>query len=171
MSSIDLSRRASSKIQVARVNSDLPLGLHAPKKDGDIGWDLEAMETVVIGPMQSMDVPVNARIALPENYYADIRNRSSMARRGLYVDQNLIDTGYRGRLFVFIRNMQLPRYCVSAWGGDPYIDEHVGKIKIEAGERIAQLVFHKLAPVWTIEVDVIDTLTERGEDGFGSTGR
>jgi dUTP pyrophosphatase len=167
VSSIDRTRARRNCLRWARIDPDLPPGLHQPKKQGDIGWDLEAMEDVVIGPMQSADVPVNAQIQLPEGFYADVRNRSSMARRGLYVDQNLIDNGYRGRLFVFIRNMRLP-ITVGAYQqvrGNGNQD-----ITIRAGERIAQLVFHHAKPVWEMEVEEIDMTTERGGTGFGSTG-
>lgn len=175
MSSIDRTRSKRTAMRWARIDPDLPGGLHRPKKHGDIGWDLEAMEDVVIGPMQSADVPVNAQIQLPEGFYADVRNRSSMARRGLYVDQNLIDTGYRGPLFVFIRNMQMPE----RWNLDGvqiYGPAGCGKppaeptVTIKAGERIAQLVFHHAKPIWDMEVEEIDVSTERGGTGFGSTG-
>jgi dUTP pyrophosphatase len=168
--SIDQTFSARNRVLIARVDPALPLGLHRPKLDGDIGWDIEAMHDVVIPPMESVDVAVNIRMALPPGVYVDIRNRSSMAKRGLYVDHNLIDSGYRGPLFVLVRNLQLPvgGHYVAEPGSATW-EEH--SVPISAGERVGQLVFHRSMPVWTHEVDEIHDDTERGDRGFGSTGR
>jgi dUTPase len=93
-----------------------------------------------------------------------------MARRNLYVDQNLVDTGYRGPMFVFIRNMNLPSMFTSASGikvEPAEIDP--GTVTIRRGERIAQLVFHRLLGV-EVRMGPVGIDTARGEDGFGSTG-
>lgn len=164
MTAVDVMRTERHKLLWSRLDKGLPGGLHRPKKAGDIGWDLEAMRDVMIRPMESVDVPVNARVQLPPDVYADVRNRSSMGRRGLYVDQNLIDNGYRGPLFVLVRNMALPPPPRTGT-----IELNNRTVVIKAGERIAQLVFHKAYPVWELEVEEIDVGTERGESGFGST--
>lgn len=153
MNAVDPLRNPHTCVRVARVNPALPLGIHHPKLAGDVGWDLEAMEDAVIQPYTALDVPVNLQMHLPNGYYAEIRNRSSMAKRGLYVDANIVDTGFRGPLFVMIRNMQSP------------------SLRIKAGERVAQLLFHRTQPVWLMEVAEVNTATERAINGFGSTGR
>jgi dUTPase len=195
---IDVTQDEETKILAAPLDPGLPLGLAAPQKEGDVGWDLVAAVDVVIGPGDAMDVPVNLRMQLPTGWYADIRNRSSMARRGLYVDQNLVDGGYRGPLFVFIRNMALPqmraipdaqmaamingssRIVVPGQEDAPYEGPNVlrlpghldpGAVEIKAGERIAQLVFHRADAAWVEPALEIDMDTERGEAGFGSTGQ
>lgn len=166
MSAVDKMSAMRNRIVFEPIDDSLPGGVHIPKKEGDVGWDLEAMEDVTIGPMLSADVPVNAKLQLPRGIYADIRNRSSMARRGLYVDQNVIDTGYRGPLFVFIRNMQLPDHGTGLIGGARVADR---RVTIKAGERIAQLIFHKVHPCW-MQKGIVDPNSERGDTGFGSTG-
>lgn len=153
MNSNDRLHSGRNRITWSRVKPDLPAGIHEPKLVGDIGWDVEAMNAVTIRPGECANVGINCRLALPEGFYADIRNRSSMSRRGLYVDQNLIDTGYRGELFIFLRNMK------------------DAGITIIAGERIAQLVFHRVHPVWLDEIEDVPITTDRGARGFGSTGR
>ncbi len=163
MSAVDVLRDPRFRIHAARVDLVLPLGIHRPKLQGDVGWDLEAMKAVTIMPMEACDVPVNVQLHLPPGFYAEIRNRSSMAKRGLYVDQNIIDTGYRGPLFVMIRNMTPPPI--------PRISRFDGAIVIKAGERIAQVLFHRVNPVWLLEVNEITTDTERAMNGFGSTGK
>jgi dUTP pyrophosphatase len=161
---------AGTVVSAAPLRSDLPIGVEPPKHAGDVGWDLVAMNDVIIRPMAAADVPVNLRMALPEGVYVDIRNRSSMARRNLYVDQNLVDTGYRGPMFVFIRNMNLPLMFVppAAYKVEP-AEIDPGAVTIRAGERIAQMVFHRSMDV-TIQMGPVPIDTPRGERGFGSTG-
>lgn len=154
----------------APVDPDKPGGLHHPKLAGDVGWDLECMDDVTIPPMGCVDVAVNAQIHLPEGHYADIRNRSSMSRRGLYVDQNVIDNGYRGPLFVFIRNMQMPTLVHSTWSDRTRYTKGPA-ITLHAGERIAQLVFRRMVDMRAERVGEVVQDTERGSAGFGSTGK
>jgi dUTPase len=162
---VDHLRADRTRVRVSRLDPDKPLGIHEPKRMGDVGWDLEAMEAVTIESGGYRDIPVNARLELPAGFYADIRNRSSMSQRGMYVDHSLIDNGYRGPLFVFVRNMLTPDSAQA----DPV--DGVPSIHIQAGERIGQVVFHRIKPVWLKEVAEIDLSGERGEQGFGSTGR
>lgn len=173
------------RLRWARVQSDLPAGIHRPKLPGDVGWDLECMKDVIIPPMGVVDVPVNARLWLPDDVYADIRNRSSMGRRGLYVEHNLIDTGYRGPIFVLIRNMAMPSGRWGYFNKDGELVQSTyqaivfaentpwdtSTVRLRAGERIGQLVFHRHTPVWLSEVEEIPLDSERAEAGFGSTGR
>lgn len=166
MNAVDVLRLPDTRVAWSRVDPDKPPGIHLPKLQGDVGWDLEAMEDIFILPMQACDVPVNLKLQLPSGYYAEIRNRSSMAKRGLYVDQNIVDTGFRGSLYVMIRNMRMP---VGVDGNGAYMTDNF--IKIRAGERVAQLLFHRVNPVWMDEVSEVDISTERATNGFGSTGR
>jgi dUTP pyrophosphatase len=181
MSAVDRLQIPHKCLKVARLDESLPLGIHAPQKEGDVGWDLEAMETVVVPPMRAVDIKVNARIDIPRGLWAECRARSSLARRGLQVDAGTIDQGYRGPLYVLLRNMTLPALVTNytepstghifpKWMNGP-MDE--GAITIEAGERIGQLVFYSMAYVWADEVPESDFNfdTDRGQNGFGSTGR
>lgn len=111
------------------------------------------MEDVVLAPGATRDVPINARVELPRGYWASIEARSSIVRRGLQVDAGIIDEGYRGQLFAVTRN----------------VGQSV--VRINALERVAQLVFHKLHDLWCVEVAQIDVDgTSRAQAGFGSTG-
>ena len=150
-----------------RIDKDGP-GLHVPKKTGDVGWDLEAAQDVYIAPMTAVDVPCNVRLWLPDDIWAEIRARSSIARRNLQVDAGTIDPGYRGPLYALVRNMQLP---IVADAGVAMDMTHENAIKIKKGERVAQVVFHRVTRVAGLEVEQIEVNSERGEDGFGSTGR
>lgn len=168
MSSVDALRSNRTLLQWCRVDPALPAGIHAPKMLGDVGWDLEAMETVEIPPMESRDVPVNARLSLPPDMWAEVRARSSIARKGLQVDAGTIDNGYRGPLFALIRNMAMPFVLDS---NKRILDTRFeNTVVIHAGERIAQLVFYRMTHVWAREIPHVDADTMRGVAGFGSTG-
>jgi len=100
-------------------------------------------------------VPTGLAIALPGGLEAQVRPRSGLAiRRGLGIVNapGTIDSDYRGEIRV------------------PIINHDAEPQRIEHGERIAQLL---IAPVVRIDWDPVAELpgTERGDGGFGSTGR
>jgi dUTPase len=76
---IDRMRAGKRQLFAARVDPALPLGIQEPRHDGDCGWDLVAMEDMVIPPMESRDVPVNARLDLPPGVWGLMLARSSIA--------------------------------------------------------------------------------------------
>jgi dUTP pyrophosphatase len=127
-------------------------GLHSPKLLGDVGWDLEASRTVKLRPHEQADVPTNVRVKLPSNAWGEIRARSSIARRGLQVDAGTIDTGFTGELLVLVRNLG------------------PGPVVIDEGDRVGQLVLHWAYRTVGVEQD-FEHNPDRGEAGFGSTGR
>lgn len=146
-----------------RIDPDGP-GLHKPKREGDVGWDLEAAETVDLRCGEAIDIPVNVRVQLPEHCWGEIRARSSIARRGLQVDAGVIDNGYTGPLFVLLRNVNR-----NDWA-KPIVDWSVG-VRVHKGERIGQLVLHHAYWAPGVEVEELEDDPRRGNAAFGSTGR
>ena len=121
------------------------------------GADLKAAieEPFTLAPGQRVRLETGIRIELPPGYEAQIRPRSGLAHRHGITTLNspgTIDADYRGEVSVILINL----------GHEPY--------EIVPGERIAQMI---VAPVSRAEFQVIYDLgsTERGERGFGSTGR
>ncbi|MFT5202531.1 MAG: dUTP pyrophosphatase [Candidatus Aldehydirespiratoraceae bacterium] len=143
------------ELPVLRLDPDLPLPGYA--KAGDAGIDLRAREAVTLPPAGGRAlVPTGIAIALPDGYAGFVQPRSGLAvKHGVTVlnTPGLVDSGYRGELKVCLINL------------DP-----TTPFEIERGERIAQLVVQAVAPVDFVEVAVLDD-TERGETGFGSSGR
>lgn len=122
--------------------------------DGAAGMDLCAFEPVELAPMERKLVRTGIRIALSPGYEGQVRPRSGLALKfGLTMvnTPGTIDGDYRGEVGVILINL----------GQDV--------VKLERGERIAQLV---IGPVARAEVRVVGSLdaTTRGEGGFGSTG-
>ena len=99
-------------------------------------------------------IPTGWRIALPVGFEAQVRPRSGLAlRHGILIPNapGTIDADYRGEIQVILMNAG------------------TADVKIERGDRIAQLVVAPVVrPDW-IEVDMLDT-TYRGEGGFGHSG-
>ena len=121
----------------------------------DAGYDLRCIEDVRLDPHTRVFVPTGVRMALSEGYAGLVCSRSGLARsRGVCVlnDPGVIDPGYQGDVGVVLFNAS---------------DEPVS---FAAGDRIAQLL---IVPVATPDVTVVESFdapTERGVDGFGSTG-
>jgi dUTP pyrophosphatase len=142
------------KLQIRRIDPDLPLPSYA--RTGDAGLDLLAAEDVTLGPGERHAVATGIAVAIPEGYAGFVHARSGRAlREGLALANapGLIDSGYRGEIKVIVVNL------------DP-----TEKIVIKRAEKIAQLVIQS---VERANIEVVDELTgsERGEGGFGSTGR
>ena len=142
-------------LPVLRLDPDLPLPAYA--RPGDAGIDLVARESVTLPPGGGRAlVPTGIAIALPEGYAGFVQPRSGLAfRHGVTClnSPGLIDSGYRGELKVCLVNT------------DPSTP-----FEVTRGERIAQLVVQAVSHVNFVEVDALDD-TDRGEQGFGSSGR
>jgi len=153
----------------------------APAHPGDAGIDLVACEPAVLGPGQRALVSAGIRLALPPGLEAQVRPRSGQVlKRGLTIPNSpgTIDPGYRGPVKVILLNAAAT-LCEDDLLGAPADDllaERLARgirsrtIRIERGERIAQLVFARFErPVLEV-VDSVSLETARGEGGFGSTG-
>ena len=142
-------------LPVLRLDPDLPLPAYA--RAGDAGIDLIAREDVTLAPAGGRAlVATGIAIALPEGYAGLVQPRSGLAfKHGVTVlnTPGLIDSGYRGELKVCLINH------------DP-----TEPFEVTRGERIAQLVVQAVEDVTFVEVDTLDD-SERGDKGFGSSGR
>ena len=124
---------------------------------GSAGMDLKANidEPFVLKPFERQIVPTGLFIALPDGYSADIQPRSGLAAKyGVTVANSpgLCDPDYRGEIKVILINLSNENFVVNP------------------GERIAQLVIRHFEKVEWDEVSTLDK-TERGEGGFGHTGK
>jgi dUTP pyrophosphatase len=122
----------------------------------DLGYDLFALEGVVLGPRDT--VRVRTGIAVEARHPETdaplgllVRDRSSMAARGVTTTGGVIDAGYRGEILVLMTNL-----------GHEVVE-------LKAGEKIAQMI---PVPVLTGGVFEVDELVEsaRAGKGFGSSG-
>lgn len=140
-------------LPIRRLDAGMPLPGYA--YEGDAGLDLRSSEDVTLAPGERRLVSTGLAIAIPEGYAGFVQPRSGLAlREGLSMANTpgLIDAHYRGELKVCAINLDRER-----------------PIRIERGERIAQLVIQRVPVVELREVDELDA-TDRGAGGFGSSG-
>lgn len=119
----------------------------------DAGLDLKTAHKTTIWPFQRKAIELSTRACLPTGSYAWLTLRSSLAnKRGLAHHLGLIDARYTGPLKIIVWNLSFRR------------------VRLEEGERIAQLVPATKSPVELTYTETLPT-TSRGEGGFGSTGK
>lgn len=128
-------------------NAVMPNRAH--KDDG--GLDLFAAETVYIAPHTHEIVETGIHVAIPRGFVGLLTSKSGLMGKGITC-RGTIDSGYTGSIKAVMFN-------------------HSGKAyKVEQGSKVTQLV---ILPIITPEVELVDFLeeTERGANGFGSSGK
>ena len=121
------------------------------------GMDLKACiaEPIEMESLQRVLIPTGIYIELPAGFEAQIRPRSGLAaKHGITVTNSpgTIDADYRGEIKVSLVNVSRDRFVLNP------------------GERIAQMVIARYEKIEWEDVEVLSE-TQRGEGGFGSTGR
>jgi dUTP pyrophosphatase len=145
------------KVQIVN-KSKYPTPAYATEKSA--GMDLKANidEPITLGPLERALVPTGLFIALPDGTEAQVRPRSGLAAKfGISVlnAPGTIDADYRGEVKVILVNLS----------NEPFV--------VNPGERIAQMVVAKYERAIWNPVNSVEALgeTERGQGGFGSTGK
>ena len=146
------------KIKFARISekfSDIPFPAY--ETEGSAGMDIRAAveNSVLLKAGKIEMIPTNLRVEIPEGYEIQVRPRSGLAAKhgiGVLNSPGTIDSDYRGEIKIILFN---------------FSDED---FTINRGERIAQLVIGKVVRA---ETEIAEKLseTERGEGGFGHTGK
>ena len=124
-------------------------------KPGDAGADLRSSEQLILPARSRALVKTGVRIALPEGYVGLVHPRSGLAaKHGITVlnTPGTVDAGYRGEIMVTLYNSS----------DDDF--------EVLVGDRIAQLVIQQVERANFVAVAELPG-SERGETGFGSSGR
>lgn len=166
-------------VKVRKLHPDAVIPRYA--KPGDSGFDLVAVEDVIIAPGETELVPTGLAFEIPEGYEMQIRPRSGVSFNTFLRIANTpgtIDSGFRGEVKIIVDNiaplsvlwhdpLSIEDEYIDV-GGDEY-KHRAGTYIIRKGDRIAQGV---IAPVMRAEFTEVAELseTERGTGGFGSTG-
>jgi dUTP pyrophosphatase len=143
-------------IQLPVIN-DSPYDLPAYATVSSAGLDLKAFldQPISLQPLERKIISTGLKIALPEGFEAQVRPRSGLAaKHGITVlnAPGTIDADYRGEIGVILVNLSNET------------------VEIAPGERIAQLVVAQYTQVDWKRLTSLDA-TDRGEGGFGSTGK
>ena len=126
----------------------------APTRGSDeaAGYDLYSYESETVAPNQIKLIDTGISIRVPEGTYGRIAPRSSVSKKGILVNAGVIDRDYRGPVKIMLHNLSNNDYVINK------------------NDRIAQLILEQIK---TPSVELVEELddTERGERGFGSTGK
>jgi dUTP pyrophosphatase len=142
------------RLAVRRVDpaATLPTRAH----EGDAGLDLYASEAASIAPGARASVGTGIALEVPPGHAALVLPRSGLAAKhgiALVNAPGLIDAGYRGEVRVLLHNT-----------------DAAVEFDVSAGDRIAQLLLVPFVSADPVEVEEL-AVSERGEGGFGSSGR
>jgi len=110
---------------------------------------------VILHPLERILIPTGLYMELPEGYEAQIRPRSGLAiKHGISIVNapGTIDADYRGEIGIILINLSQEDFI------------------IKSGDRICQMVINKHERILWKETDDLNE-TDRGEGGFGHTGR
>lgn len=126
------------------------------KTSGAAAFDFESMIDIIINPNETKIIPTGLAFEIPDGYELQVRPRSGLsAKTKLRVSNSpgTIDSDYRGEVCIILDNISSEE-----------------SYTINKGERIAQGVISKVEKITFEEVENLSE-TERGEAGFGSTGK
>lgn len=141
------------KTQRTKFTVDNPQHKPFKKHNSDAGFDIFADEDVLLPIGSYAIVKTCLKVAIPEGYVGILKSRSGLAcEHGVETGAGVIDSSYRGYIAVKLFNNS----------DKPYI--------VKKDDKITQLL---ILPVNITEFEEVDSLdeTQRGSDGFGSTGR
>lgn len=137
------------KVKCLDPRAEMPVFEH----DGDAGFDLYSLNKVILGPGDRAQVHTGIAMEIPYGYVGLIWDKSGLSHKhGLKTLGGVVDSGYRGEIMIGIVNLS----------GNEYT--------IEEGHKVAQMIIQKKEMVEIMTTDELSE-TERGESGFGSTGK
>ena len=144
--------KKSLKIPVILENS--PSGIMPQKAHAsDAGFDLFSPITKIVPPHGQLFIDTGVRVLIPEGYVGFLKSKSGLNAKAGIITEGVIDAGYTGTIGVVMRNTSDRPYEVSY------------------GDKITQLVVLPIPPVEVYRVESFDSKTDRGDGGFGSTGK
>ena len=144
----------------------------------DAGYDIFAAETVILEPQEKATIRTDIAVNIPEGYVGLLTSRSGVSSKThLVIETGKIDAGFQGNMKINIKN-DIQDFVIDTNvymninGGYEYASQtqNSGTYKINKGDKLAQLV---IVPIWTPklkEVKEFSNVSERGTDGWGSTG-
>jgi dUTP pyrophosphatase len=139
------------KLKIKKLHSEAVLPKYATKDDA--AMDLFAIERVEVAPLERVQIGTGIAMEIPEGFVGLVWDKSGLSHKfGIKTLGGVIDSGYRGEIKVGIINL----------GKEKYV--------FEKGHKVAQMIIQKKETPEIIEVTELSN-SERGEGGFGSTGK
>lgn len=162
------------KVQLLHPDACVPTVNYA---GSDLGFDLYAIEDVILEPGIPTKVRTGIAVEGPEGWGFILGDRSSMAAKGVTYAGGRIDAGYRGEILVCLVNVNQPRYSLrvlrdaqgTLTGAE--LERTEANVTLHKGDKIAQMSpFQSMTHLEITSVEVLNEST-RGAKGFGSSGR
>lgn len=138
----------SFKVKKLAANAILP----TKQSSSDAGIDVYTNESHTLKPGETYVFSTGIAVEFPKGYVALLWDRSGLGSKGIHRLAGVIDSSYRGEWGVVLLNTTKQPY------------------KIKAGDKVVQCVLQKFEPVKISEVNQLKE-TQRGQKGFGSSGR
>lgn len=138
-------------LKVKRIHRDAKIPSYA--NPGDAGMDIYAAEVVTVKPGESSKIKTGISVEIPDGYVGLCWDKSGLSmNHGIKVLAGVIDSGFRGELVLAVHNLGKEEYT------------------FQIGDKVMQML---LQPVLHCAIEVTDSLSssERGENGFGSSGK
>lgn len=172
-----------NEICFAKIN---PQAVIPTKKQEDAGYDFYACfdgDYFVIEAGETKGVPTGIATAFSSKYYAQVEERSSMAKLGIKKSGGVIDSGYRGEWFIMTYNTNKIPFVISKIAPDQVPDEFLvnGKtynktqvILYPSTKAITQVIMQEVPVLTTKELSyeqLLSIKSERGTGGFGSSNK
>ena len=139
------------KVQVQLLNEYAKVPTRANLTDA--GFDLYSIDELQIAPQSRQTVKTGVSLEMPDHFAGLIWPRSGLSvKSGIDVLAGVIDSGYRGEIMVCLYNTSKE------------------VVEIKRGDRIAQIIFQEV-PLVSLSLSETLGSSQRGENGFGSTGK
>ena len=138
------------ELKVKRIHSLAILPCYG--HPGDAGLDLFSCVDMSLQPGDAQPVPTGIQVAIPDGYVGLIWDKSGISLSRIHRLAGVVDSGYRGEIKVVLINLGTEVFAISQ------------------GMKIAQMLIQPVQSVTVIESQDLAE-SERGEGGFGSTGR
>ena len=135
-----------------KVKLDVEAKLPTRAHEADAGLDLYSRDTVIVYAGSSVTLDTGVHIELPKGTVGFLKSKSGLNVKHGITSEGVIDEGYTGSIRVKLYNHSDTHYVVNK------------------GDKISQLV---ILPILKPELELVDSLddTERGNNGFGSSGK
>jgi len=145
------------------------------KREEDAGFDIyacfEASE-IIINPHQIVMIPTGIATAFPRNYVLIIKERSSTGSKGMSVRMGVIDSGYRGEIFIAINNTSSKTIVIKK--DDSLYKENENDVIYDYKKAIAQAILIPIPKVQSEEISydkLKEFSSERATSLLGASGK
>ena len=142
----------SMKLFVKKLDEKVT-GIIPYAHDTDAGLDVCCSSDIELLPNIPTKVGTGVAMQVPDGYVALVWDKSSVGSMGIKTFGGVIDSGYRGEVFIVMVNLTSE------------------KINFQSGKKIAQIIIQKYEKMDVEYVESLDDATTRGDKGFGSSGQ